>query len=106
MEFPSEIPSEIESFTPISIRNFLYTHFHEISSGNFWCERTFRANNKKSSKITHYDWERLNTVTETQDIFIIKVKTIFESLQDTTACYLLEKGNITVKLHVRKLLLK
>ena len=46
---------------------------------------SLRGNNKKSSKIKHYDWTRLKTDTETRYTFITKVKTKFEALHDTTA---------------------
>ena len=45
---------------------------------------SLRAYNNKSSKIKHYDWERVKTDKETRYTFITKVKTKFEALQDTT----------------------
>ena len=44
-----------------------------------------RANNNKSGKIKHYDWERLMIDTETRYTFITKVKTKYKALYDTTA---------------------
>ena len=51
---------------------------HRIISLNI--RLIIRANNKKSSKIKHYDWARLKTNTETRYTFITQVKTKFEAL--------------------------
>ena len=63
---------------PISV-----TSDHRIISVNI--RLILRANNKKYSKIKHYDWARLKTDTETRYTFITKVKTKYEALHDTTA---------------------
>ena len=49
----------IESITHLSV-------FYHIISVNI--RLILRANNKKSSKIKHYDWARLKTDTETRYI--------------------------------------
>ena len=48
---------------------------HRIISVNI--RLSLRANNKKYSKIKHYDWSRLKTYVETLDPFITKVKNKF-----------------------------
>ena len=59
------------------------TMTHRIISVNI--RLSLRANNKKSSKIKHYDWARLLIDTKTRNTFITKVKTKFKALHDTTA---------------------
>ena len=72
------------------ITHLLVLHHNRIISVNI--RLSLRANNKRSSKIKHYDWARLKTDTETRYTFITKLKTKFEALRYTTASLSASKG--------------